>query len=250
MLAFALQGSMENRSQAAGPAGSGVSVELMFTLNTADRHSVAIIANDSLPNISAAHPVMENATAQNAKAIVPATKPEGSLVKPVAAQLSMFSSEEPHANPSQSLDSERDWLIRVATSCLPTLRLLTAIGPSGWFGKTSPVYCHQTEDGILEPSSEGWGNSGMGSPTEFWTLSTSEWTPIPELFPSDDGVCSLSDILETGILPQRYFLSAKACAGILRRAEKRGKNLPEALERALQAAAGSPLILNALEDSK
>jgi hypothetical protein len=90
----------------------------------------------------------------------------------------------------------------------------------------------------------------MGSPTEFWTLSTSEWTPIPELFPSDDGVCSLSDILETGILPQRYFLSAKACAGILRRAEKRGKNLPEALERALQAAAGSPLILNALEDSK
>jgi len=36
-------------------------------------------------------------------------------------------------------------------------------------------------------------------------------------------VCSLSDILETGDLPQRFFLSAKACAGILRRAEKRGK---------------------------
>jgi hypothetical protein len=48
----------------------------------------------------------------------------------------------------------------------------------------------------------------------------------------------LSDILEaTGSVPQRFFLSPKACAGILRRAAKRGKKLPEALEAALQAAA-------------
>jgi hypothetical protein len=46
----------------------------------------------------------------------------------------------------------------------------------------------------------------MGSPTEFLTLNTSEW-------PSDAAVCSLSDILETGDVPQRYFLSAKACQG-------------------------------------
>jgi hypothetical protein len=45
----------------------------------------------------------------------------------------------------------------------------------------------------------------------------------------------LSDILETGDVPQRYFLSAKACAGILRRAEKRGKLLPEQLRNALLA---------------
>jgi hypothetical protein len=42
--------------------------------------------------------------------------------------------------------------------------------------------------------------------------------------------------LETGELPQRYFLSATACQGILRRAEKRGKKLPDALYLALQAA--------------
>jgi hypothetical protein len=46
----------------------------------------------------------------------------------------------------------------------------------------------------------------------------------------------LSDVLETGALPQRFFLSATACQGILRRAEKRGKKLPEQLERALVAA--------------
>jgi hypothetical protein len=47
----------------------------------------------------------------------------------------------------------------------------------------------------------------------------------------------LSDILETGDLPQRYFLSAKACRGILRRSENRGKTLPLALEQALQQVA-------------
>jgi hypothetical protein len=45
----------------------------------------------------------------------------------------------------------------------------------------------------------------------------------------------LSDTLVTGAVPQRFFLSATACQGILRRAEKRGKTLPEALRRALQS---------------
>ena len=48
---------------------------------------------------------------------------------------------------------------------------------------------------------------------------------------------NLSEILETSQVPHRYFLSPKACAGILRRAEKRGKELPEMLRRALQAVA-------------
>jgi hypothetical protein len=72
----------------------------------------------------------------------------------------------------------------------------------------------------------------MGGPTESWTLNGSEW-------PSAAAVCSLSDILETGVVPQRFCLSGKACAGILRRAEKRGKELPPALRRALEAVAAS-----------
>jgi hypothetical protein len=55
----------------------------------------------------------------------------------------------------------------------------------------------------------------------------------------DDGVSSLSEILEAGDVPQRYYLSAKACRGILRRAEKRGKELPRALMLALEAVAGT-----------
>jgi site-specific DNA-cytosine methylase len=56
-------------------------------------------------------------------------------------------------------------------------------------------------------------------------------------WPNAAVVCSLSDTLETGAVPQRYYLSAKACAGILRRAEKRGKELPPALCAALMADA-------------
>jgi hypothetical protein len=72
----------------------------------------------------------------------------------------------------------------------------------------------------------------MGSPTEFSTLNFSE-------YPSDGVASSLSDILETGELPQRYFLSGTACRGILRRAEKRGKTLPPPLAHALMAVAAS-----------
>jgi hypothetical protein len=56
-------------------------------------------------------------------------------------------------------------------------------------------------------------------------------------YPKDAGVCSLSDILETGALPPQYYLSAKACQGILRRAVKRERMLPSALQAALEAVA-------------
>lgn len=143
-------------------------------------------------------------------------------------QMSMFSLAERPANPSQSPDCERAWMTRVATSPSRILPSLTAIAPAGWSGKTSPASCRVAADGTLEPFSEGWGNSGMGSPTECWTLSTSEW-------PNDAVVCSLSDTLETGDVQRRFYLTAKACRGILRRAEKRGKQLPASLHSALAA---------------
>jgi len=68
----------------------------------------------------------------------------------------------------------------------------------------------------------------MASPIECLTLNTLEW-------PKDAVVCSLSDILETGEVPRRFFLSATDCRGILRRAEKRGKKLPAQLQQALSA---------------
>jgi hypothetical protein len=141
-----------------------------------------------------------------------------------------FSWGEPHANPSVSPDSEKDCPTNGETSRWSILDWLRALAPGGSFGKTSPASCPLEKDGILVPSSGRWLNSGMGSPTECLTLNISEW-------PSDAVVCSLSDILETGDLPQRFFLSAKACTGILRRVERRGRQLPYALRCALKATA-------------
>jgi hypothetical protein len=44
---------------------------------------------------------------------------------------------------------------------------------------------------------------------------------------------SLRSILEEDA-PEKYYLSAKACEGILRRAERRGKELPPMLKMALE----------------
>lgn len=50
---------------------------------------------------------------------------------------------------------------------------------------------------------------------------------------SGTGVSFLSRILEDDV-PEKYYLSPKACAGILRRAERRGKALPPLLRAALE----------------
>ena len=51
--------------------------------------------------------------------------------------------------------------------------------------------------------------------------------------PSDAVASSLSQVLEP-LTPPRYFLSAQACAGILSRAERRGKTLPPLMQAALE----------------
>src|SRR3546814_596005 len=65
------------------------------------------------------------------------------------------------------------------------------------------------------------------------------WMPNISSWHNDAAVCSFSQVLERGSIPPQYFLSSKACAGILRRAEARGKTLPPALFEALTAAATS-----------
>jgi len=145
-----------------------------------------------------------------------------------------FSWEEPPAKVSRSQDCGKEWQTLAVTWPSSIVEFLTNFDRDGSSGKMSQASCQATEDGTLVPSLGRWLNSGMGSPTECLTLSSSEW-------PSDAVVFSLSDTLETGDLPQRFFLSAKACAGILRRAEKRGKRLPVPLLDALTAVAQTGL---------
>ncbi len=63
-----------------------------------------------------------------------------------------------------------------------------------------------------------------------WMLNTGE-------SPSAAAESSLSQILQDSV-PPKYYLSRNACRGILRRAAKRGKALPEKLKQALEIQAG------------
>ena len=62
--------------------------------------------------------------------------------------------------------------------------------------------------------------------TEFSMLNTGE-------SPNVAVESTLSSILEVNA-PEKYYLSGTACTGILRRAERRGKQLPEMLKLALE----------------
>jgi hypothetical protein len=168
-----------------------------------------------------------------------------------------FLSEEPHVKRSRLPVSGQDWLIRVASCRSSMLQLLNDIAPDGWSGKTSPVSFRTMEEEALQAF---WGSSPgealkslrmdgnqqessrvskahMASHGECLTLNMSEWTALEGLSLNDAGVCSLSDILEIGDVPPQYYLSPKACAGILRRADKRRKTLPAQLRQALAAVA-------------
>ena len=57
--------------------------------------------------------------------------------------------------------------------------------------------------------------------------------------PNAAAVSSLSQVLEAQT-PQKYFLSGRAKLGILRRAQKRGKNLPPLLKAALAHTVNPP----------
>ena len=56
--------------------------------------------------------------------------------------------------------------------------------------------------------------------------------------PSEERGSTLSQILDLNA-PEKYSLSPRACAGILRRAEKRWKTLPDMLRDALMEVVGS-----------
>ena len=170
-----------------------------------------------------------------------------------------FLSEEPHVRIIRSQVNASAWLAIEGNSPSHLLKSLHIYGPAGWFGRTSPVFSQATRAETLRdfwatsaarkstcqkgdgktPASSPAIPTPMDLPTLCVTLSTSEHADTGEPFLSGGAVCSLSDILETGDVPRRYYLTPKACQGILRRAEKRGKALPPPLRLALEAVAGS-----------
>ena len=149
-----------------------------------------------------------------------------STAQPSMGQLTFSFLARP-ASPSLSQDLEAAWTMNVATSPSSFAALLIDAVRGGSSGKTYLASLVSTKDETLEPSSGRFQNSGIISRGESYVLNTSE-------FHSAADVSFLSDILEPmSAALERYCLSATACKGILRRAEKRGKALPPILQAAL-----------------
>lgn len=107
---------------------------------------------------------------------------------------------------------------------------------SSYSSRTYPASSLATVVGTSEASLPRWPTSGTAWHGGFSTADTAECL-------SDGGGClswesALTEILEEPQnVPERYSLSERAASGILRRAQRRGRRLPEHLERALRAVA-------------
>ena len=113
------------------------------------------------------------------------------------------------------------------------LSVLTGEKTSKWYLKALSEYPNQKPPRCLTLTTATtgqkqtllWATNGALA-TELSTRNTGE-------FPSVGEECTLSQILEDNA-PEKYYLSATACEGILRRSSQRGKKLPELLETALK----------------
>lgn len=122
-----------------------------------------------------------------------------------------------------------------------------------WSGRTSQEHSVQTKEKTLDASLKKRQKSSVKAPLFLdlrggGHLQVASWEmggPLLGEFmmhsfgesPKEENVSLLSQILEEHPHP-KYSLSEKACLGILRRAETRGKKLPELLEITLKKQAG------------
>ncbi len=132
-------------------------------------------------------------------------------------------------------ECEQDWLTRVATWPSSLSDFLKDIGQGGLYGRMFQESCPARVDPTSLPSSAVWLNSGIGGPTESWTLDSSE-------YPKAAVECLLSHILVTGEVPQRHFFSRERCETLLQRMAKYGVERPAyamALKNTIKASSQS-----------
>lgn len=132
---------------------------------------------------------------------------------------------------SFSIAGKREGLKGASGLMFEYIRAVREIRLDGFFGRTSRERSQARMGRLSDSFCPKWTSSGTVWRGAYSMRNSSEW-------PSDAAVCFLSDILEQNPL-QRFYLSPTACLGILNRAAKRGRSLPDKLYAALRAQASS-----------
>src|SRR5208282_533928 len=130
-------------------------------------------------------------------------------IPPSKTAASTYSLGAPPVKVFPKRENDLDWKTLVVTSPSTFSELHEKNNLAGSYGKTSPVSCLVAMGKILPPSSKQWLKAGMASATECLTLDFS-------VSPKTVAESSLSDILETGDVPQQYYLSGKHLVTTLR----------------------------------
>lgn len=130
------------------------------------------------------------------------------------------------ASPSQEMDL--DWMTRVLALPVSFAELSKSTVLDGLSGRTCPVASALIKGPTSLSSCGRLQKSGMAFAGECWTLNFS-------VYPNTVKECSLSQVLEHINRPSRFFLSDRAIQGILDRAKRRNKKLPEAFLQAVSA---------------
>lgn len=139
-------------------------------------------------------------------------------------QLTLWSEGAP-ANPFRSPENERGSKAN-RDSCSSISAQFVSLVLITLSGRTSQERSRARKGRLSDSSYPRWMTSGMVWRGEYWTRNSSEYH-------KDADVSFLSDVLVTRWVPLKYFLSPKACAGIIRRAVTRGRPLPPMLAEAL-----------------
>jgi len=137
-----------------------------------------------------------------------------------------YGQEDSPAKTSVLQVSEPDSLESGASSPSPSLTLWPDISQPGFSWKMYRDSSPPTQVETLGLSSVKWANSGTGGPTGYWMHAISE-------SPNVVVESTLSEVLEP-TAPLRFYLTARAAEGILRRANRRGRSLPTALRMVLE----------------
>lgn len=91
-------------------------------------------------------------------------------------------------------------------------------------------------DAPLSSGAERWPSAGVVAGPKrkaAWRVLDAQHFGVPQRRRRVFVIASSREGFEKGSIPPRYYLSARACAGILLRAERRGKELPPTLKAAL-----------------
>jgi hypothetical protein len=162
--------------------------------------------------------------------------PMVALIEPTPFRPSISSAADSHAKTYPLQDDEPALPEKGAASSMkqPASQQSLFQQEDGCLLRTSPACSVPTTAEISPLWSVRWATSGFTtSPGECWTADTSEC-------PSEGAAFSSLPAVLVESSHNRFCLSPRAAAGIIRRATKRGRSIPAPLGEALQELAGRP----------